>query len=121
MQIEQRTTFIHADDFGITPGQAKAILSLSSSCGGSGALNSVSIFANSPAFYEAASLAQPYVRHGVLRVCLHLNLVEGPSVADPKRIPLLVNERGMFDNNFMGLFKLGITNNGEAFYQLVLE
>jgi len=49
MQIEQRTTFIHADDFGITPGQAKAILSLSSSCGGSGALNSVSIFANSPA------------------------------------------------------------------------
>ena len=34
MQIEQRTTFIHADDFGITPGQAKAILSLSSSCGG---------------------------------------------------------------------------------------
>ena len=121
MQIEQRITFIHADDFGITPGQAKAILSLSSSCGGSGALNSVSIFANSPAFYEAASLAQPYVRRGVLRVCLHLNLVEGPSVADPKRIPLLVNERGMFDNNFMGLFKLGITNKGEAFNQLVIE
>ena len=116
MQIEQRTTFIHADDFGITPGQAKAILSLSSSCGGSGALNSVSIFANSPAFYEAASLAQPYVRRGVLRVCLHLNLVEGPSVADPKRIPLLVNERGMFDNNFMGLFKLAAVKSS-VFYQ----
>ena len=121
MQIEQCTTFIHADDFGITPGQAKDILSLSSSCGGDGALNSVSIFANSPAFHEAASLAQPYANRGVLRVCLHLNLVEGPSITDPKRIPLLVNERGMFDNDFVGLLKLGITNKCEAFNQLVIE
>lgn len=121
MQIKQCTTFIHADDFGITPGQAKDILSLSSSCGGDGALNSVSIFANSPAFGEAASLAQPYANRGVLRVCLHLNLVEGPSVADPERIPLLVNERGMFDNDFVGLLKLGITNKCEAFNQLVIE
>ena len=107
MQIEQCTTFIHADDFGITPGQAKDILSLSSSCGGDGALNSVSIFANSPAFHEAASLAQPHANRGVLRVCLHLNLVEGPSIADPKRISLLVNERGMFDNDFVGLLQAG--------------
>lgn len=121
MQIEQCTTFIHADDFGITPGQAKDILSLSSSCGGDGALNSVSIFANSPAFHEAASLAQPHANRGVLRVCLHLNLVEGPSIADPKRISLLVNERGMFDNDFVGLLKLGITNKCEAFNQLVIE
>ena len=121
MQIEQCTTFIHADDFGITPGQATDILSLSSSCGGDGALNSVSIFANSPAFHEAASLAQPHANRGVLRVCLHLNLVEGPSIADPKRIPLLVNERGMFDNDFVGLLKLGITNKCEAFNQLVIE
>lgn len=121
MKIEQCTTFIHADDFGITPGQAKDILSLSSSCGGDGALNSVSIFTNSPAFHEATSLAQPYANRGVLRVCLHLNLVEGPSITDPKRIPLLVNERGMFDNDFVRLLKLGITNKCEAFNQLVIE
>lgn len=121
MKNKQCTTFIHADDFGITPVQAKEILSLSSSCNGIGALNSVSIFANSPAFDEAASLAQPYVDRGVLRVCLHLNLVEGPSLSNPERIPLLVNEHGMFKNNFIGLLKLGIINKHAVFDQLVIE
>lgn len=121
MKNKQCTTFIHADDFGITPVQAKEILSLGSSCNGIGALNSVSIFANSPAFDEAASLAQPYVDRGVLRVCLHLNLVEGPSLSSPERIPLLVNENGMFKNNFIGLLKLGIINKHAAFDQLVIE
>ena len=121
MKNEQCTTFIHADDFGITPVQAKEILSLSSSCNGIGALNSVSIFANSPAFDEAVSLAQPYANRGVLRVCLHLNLVEGPSLSNPERIPLLVNENGMFKNNFVGLLKLGIVNKHDVFDQLVIE
>lgn len=121
MKNEQCTTFIHADDFGITPVQAKEILSLSSSCNGIGALNSVSIFANSPAFDEAVSLAQPCANRGVLRVCLHLNLVEGPSLSNPERIPLLVNENGMFKNNFVGLLKLGIVNKHDVFDQLVIE
>ena len=121
MKNKQCTTFIHADDFGITPVQAKEILSLSSSCNGIGALNSVSIFANSPAFDEAASLAQPHVDRGLLRVCLHLNLVEGPSLSNPERIPLLVNEHGMFKNNFIGLLKLGIINKHDVFDQLVIE
>lgn len=121
MKNKQCTTFIHADDFGITPVQSKEILSLSSSCNGIGALNSVSIFANSPAFDEAASLAQPYVDRGVLRVCLHLNLVEGPSLSNPERIPLLVNEHGMFKNSFIGLLKLGIINKHAVFDQLVIE
>ena len=44
---------VHADDFGITVSQARAVLDLSSACDGQGALNSVSIFANSPAFEES--------------------------------------------------------------------
>ena len=40
----------HADDYGITEQQAADILKLSQVCGGQGALSSVSIFANSPAF-----------------------------------------------------------------------
>lgn len=121
MKNKQCATFIHADDFGITPVQAKEILSLSSSCNGIGALNSVSIFTNSPAFDEAVSLAQPYANRGVLRVCLHLNLVEGPSLSNPERIPLLVNENGIFKNNFIGLLKLGIVNKHDVFGQLVIE
>ena len=51
---------VHADDFGITVSQARAVLDLSSACDGQGALNSVSIFANSPAFEESAALARRY-------------------------------------------------------------
>ena len=135
---------VHADDFGITAWQARAILSLSDVCGGQGALNSVSIFANSPAFEEAARLARPFVlagraaerkddnvasdhaaedelssgtaepdarpgraeASGGLSIGLHLNLVEGPCCADPTTIPLLVDERGMFRNDFVRLLMM---------------
>ena len=135
---------VHADDFGITAWQARAILSLSDVCGGRGALNSVSIFANSPAFEEAARLARPFVLAGRAaerrattslattqpeascraaqrsrtrgrgarrraadsRSGLHLNLVEGPCCADPTTIPLLVDERGMFRNDFVRLLMM---------------
>lgn len=113
---------VHADDFGITVSQARAVLDLSSACDGQGALNSVSIFANSPAFEEAAALARPFVgkarfdgngtgvigdepRRTVpgLAIGLHVNLVEGPCCADPALIPLLVDGRGMFRNDFVRL------------------
>ena len=85
---------VHADDFGITVSQARAVLDLSSACDGQGALNSVSIFANSPAFEESAALARRYALETAgggnresaskLSVALHLNLVEGPSCASPE-------------------------------------
>lgn len=96
---------IHADDYGITESQARAILGLSSACGGTGALSSVSIFANSSAFPYASELARPYVASGKLKMALHLNLVEGAPCADAREIPLLVDERGMFRNDFVGLLK----------------
>ena len=61
----------HADDYGITEQQARDILALSSACGGDGALSSVSIFVNSPAFEIAADLARPHVESGALRLALH--------------------------------------------------
>lgn len=104
--VETMNVTIHADDYGITEKQARAILALSSACGGSGALSSVSIFANSPAFSAASGLARPYVSSGKLKMALHLNLVEGAPCADAAAIPLLVNERGTFRNDFVGLLKL---------------
>ena len=96
----------HADDYGITEQQARSILALSSACGGNGALSSVSIFANSPAFEAAAELARPYVESGALKMALHLNLVEGRPCASTAEVPLLVNPRGTFCNDFVGLLRL---------------
>ena len=115
---------VHADDFGITVSQARAVLDLSSACDGQGALNSVSIFANSPAFEESAALARRYALETAgggnresaakLSVALHLNLVEGPSCADPASIPLLVDEKGMFRNDFARLLLLEASPEHDA-------
>lgn len=122
MTNTQPATLIHADDYGITATQAHRILSLSSTCGGNGALNSLSIFANSPAFPDAASLVKPHWKHGNIQVRLHLNLVEGAPVSRPAEVPLLVDERGMFANNFLGLLALSIGARRKAFFeQLVFE
>lgn len=96
----------HADDYGITVAQARDILGLV------GPLRSVSAFANSPAFFEAAELARPYVQEGVLRVGVHLNLVEGPCCADAGKLPLLVDGRGMFRHDFVGLWRLACGPQG---------
>lgn len=96
----------HADDFGITVKQARAVLALCGACGGHGALGSVSIFSNSPAFDQAALLARPFVEEGKLLMGLHLNLVEGRPCSPPADIPLLVGERGTFAHSFTGLLKL---------------
>lgn len=108
------TTIFHADDYGITADQARAILALCRAGAQRGALSSVSIFANSPAFVESAALAAPFVEHGTLKMAVHLNLVEGPCCADPATIPLLVDERGMFRNNFVGLLKLSFGSQRET-------
>ena len=122
MANNQCTTFIHADDYGITPAQARRILSLSSSCDGNGALNSLSIFTNSPSFPEAAGLVKPYWNHGSIQVHLHLNLVEGTPVCSSSEVPLLTNEQGMLSNNFLGLLIRSLGTARKAFFkQLVCE
>lgn len=107
----------HADDYGITEQQAADILKLSQVCGGQGALSSVSIFANSPAFEAAAEMARPYVESGKLAMALHLNLVEGRPCAPVAEVPLLVNQRGTFANDFVGLLKLSMGAQRWAFRQ----
>lgn len=94
---------IHADDYGITLEQSRAILDLSDACGGHGALSSISIFANSPAFAECADLARPFVERGAISIGVHVNVVEGHPLSDPRDIPLLVNEHGTFNHAFTGL------------------
>lgn len=102
---------LHADDYGITPSQAKEILELRANDGHSG-LTSVSIFANSPLMQEAAKLIAPLVDSGEMDVALHMNLVEGYALADPEQIPLLVDERGAFKRDFVSLMLCGAGPSG---------
>ena len=104
---------IHADDFGITVEQSKAILELSDACGGHGALSSMSMFANSPAFKECAELVRPFVDAGKIKLGLHLNIVEGHPVSNPDDVPLLVNERGTFSHSFMGYLMASTLRTGD--------
>lgn len=91
---------IHADDFGITLDQSKDILACSEGCGGEGALNSTSALVTSPAFGECAEFARPFVDAGLIRMGLHLNLVEGPALSSPEEAPLLVGDDGRFQMSF---------------------
>ncbi len=81
-------------------------------------LNSLSMFANSPCFDECADLLEnklsqiaqnqtdEHIQHKQrLHIGLHINLVEGHCVANPKDVNLLVDENGMFCLGFMGLLK----------------
>lgn len=116
---------IHADDYGITVEQSRAILALSDLCGGRGPLSSASIFANSPAFPQSVELIRPFLPDPgkeaeggdckSFSLGLHFNAVEGPCCSDPAQIPLLVDKRGMFRNDFARLLVLA---HGRARSQL---
>lgn len=110
----------HADDFGITLDQSKRILECCSGMpGGRGALNSLSILANSPQFEECAALLDG--RPESLRVGVHLNFVEGPCVADPSEVPMLVDERGMFKLGYGGLLAASALHGAELARQVEIE
>lgn len=112
-------TIVHADDFGISPGQSERILACAPEGGGGGALNSLSVIVTGPRFRECAALLR--ARADGLLVGLHVNLVEGRCAADPGEIPLLVDERGMFDRGFAGLLLMSLRHPKEARSQVAAE
>lgn len=99
---------VHADDFGITVPQAKRLMDLIQAK----ALQSVSIFANSPAFPEAAALLKPAVDQGLVDVAVHINLVEGPACATPNEVGILLSERKGADNGKSNDGQNGVLING---------
>ena len=113
---------IHADDFGICKQQAEAILELNSSWNSKGTLNSISIFANSPYFIDSCKLIQPFVQRNEIALSLHINLVEGPSsCADANTIPILVDKRGMFKNNFATLLLFSLSPYRKQLYRAIVK
>lgn len=94
----------HADDYGANKEISQQILDC---CKNGGALNSLSVLPNSPDLEECMELLAPYRER--LEISVHLNLAEGPSAADPRQIPWLVDQRGMFAISFLKVLLLSFT------------
>jgi predicted glycoside hydrolase/deacetylase ChbG (UPF0249 family) len=87
---------VHADDLGISPGVTDRIIHTHRN----GAVRRASIVANGEAFDRAVeSLRQ----NPELSWSVHLNLVEGRCLADPRELWLLADRRGWFKRGFLGL------------------
>lgn len=86
-----RSLIVNADDLGWSTGVNRGIAEAHRR----GILTSASLLAGGAAFSEAVTLT-----HGApdLGVGVHLNLSDGPPVANPTRVPSLVNAAGHFDS-----------------------
>lgn len=110
---EQKKIWLHADDFGMCPNATEKIMT----CWENGYLDSVSLFPNGN-YEDILHL----IKKDRLKVRLHLNLVEGKCLSDPKELGLLVDEDGFFRYSFVGLlFLLLSKNRKEAEKQIGME
>ena len=109
----------HADDYGMSVRQARKILELCRSHDKNAPLTSVSIVINSPAFFDSAQLIKPLVMDGYINIVPHINLVEGKPCCEVQDIPLLVNNRGTFANDFVSLWRLSKGKLAEQFAKQV--
>ncbi len=82
-----RSVIINADDFGLSPGVNRGILSAFRD----GVVTSTTLFANLAGFDDAVAIAR---ENPDLPVGIHLSLVWGRPVSDPARIPTLVDREG---------------------------
>ena len=103
---EIRRLIVNADDFGLSPSVNAAVIRAHRE----GILTTASLMVNEPGFAEAVRLAGENPRLGV---GLHLTLLMGHSALPPASIPGLVNARGEFSNNPVGVglayfFKRGL-------------
>ena len=82
------TLIVNADDFGLTPGVSRGILD----AGATGIVTSTTVLVNRPIDPELIARLEA----SGLGVGLHLNLTLGTPIADPRRVPSLVDGDGRF-------------------------
>jgi hopanoid biosynthesis associated protein HpnK len=87
---------VNADDFGRSHSINEAVIRAHQE----GILTSASLMVNEPGFDEAVALARENPKLGV---GLHLTLLVGHSALPPEKIPGLVNNRGEFSSNPVGV------------------
>ena len=91
-----RAAIINADDFGLSPGVNRGIVS----CFRDGVLSSTTMLVNLDSFEDAVRLAR---ENPDLPVGIHLSLLWGPPVSDPARVPTLLDGDGMFPSSLSTL------------------
>jgi hopanoid biosynthesis associated protein HpnK len=91
-----RRLIVNADDFGRSRSINEAVIRAHQD----GILTSASLMVNEPGFDEAVRLAKENPKLGV---GLHLSLLCAHSALSPEKIPGLVNDRGEFSNNPVGV------------------
>jgi predicted glycoside hydrolase/deacetylase ChbG (UPF0249 family) len=112
---QERRLVVNADGYGLAAGLNRGI----EECIESGLVTSISVNAN---FAAAASLRQLVELHPHLSVGVHLNPVAGPPLADPERIPTLLDENGEFHlAEFPALLQRGRIDRRELAHELGLQ
>lgn len=101
-----------ADDYGISSGSCRHI----EECVQNGVINRLSVVPNG----EAGDFVSRFDYQPVV-LSLHLNLVEGHCLSDPKKIPLLVDEDGNFKYSFLGLFRLSLSARRKELAEQIAE
>ena len=99
-----------ADDYGISEDANSRI----ENCLEKGVLNKISILPNG----EISDFKQR-LSGGNTTLSLHINLVEGRPLSNPKDVDLLVSKSGYFKYSFIGLFFLSISNKRKEFEKQV--
>jgi len=94
--LEKRRLIVNADDFGLSASVNAAVIRAHRE----GILTSASLMVNEPGYAEAVQLSR---ENPALGVGLHLALLMGHSALPPEKIPGLVNSRGEFSNNPVGV------------------
>lgn len=95
--MNQRIIHVHADDFGVSDPITDRI----SECITHGAVNSLSLVVNTDGFDYAVEKLRPWPH---IRVCLHLNLIEGKPVASG--VEAITDSNGEFRYSFFSLMLL---------------
>lgn len=93
----------HADDFGATPQVSENILE----CIEKGRCSSISMLPQDKYFDE--SMAMLGAVKEKVRISIHLNIAEGPCLSAKEKVPLLVDERGMFNTSFFKILLWSFT------------
>ena len=101
-----------ADDYGLCPSVSERI----EECAKNGALNKVSCFPNFDTLPFERCFDDSKISWG-----LHINLVEGNALSDPKSIPLLATRDGRFRHTFVGLLKLSLIKKSQLEQELYRE
>lgn len=102
-------TEFHADDYGLFPAQSRRILQ----CFYNGALNGTSLMPNSRCLAECLDMLPA---KGIA-LTVHLNLMEGRSVAPKEELPLLVDAEGVFKVSFAALLFCRLTGRYREYFR----